>query len=112
MGENNPGSKDVAKKILAPIEALTRGALDAYFENNNPHLSQTDKALCENPHMNSSSEDAHFSTCMNKLGYGYRWTQKYLLLHPSGKMCRNYSVSALHPMKTVADYEMCHFKAM
>lgn len=109
--KNNPDSKDVTKQVLAPIEALTRGALDAYFENNNPHVSQTDKALCENPQMNSSSEDALFSKCMNKLGYGWK-AQKFMFLNPSGRMCRNYSVVAFSPLKTVADYEQCHFEAM
>jgi hypothetical protein len=99
-------NSNTATPMLGPMEVLNKAALIIYYANNPPHLSGTDKAVCENAYMQYSGEDGFLSGCLKRLGVPAVY-HKHLLFNHIPVKCTNPAYVTFHPAKTEADYRRC-----
>lgn len=98
-------NSDTETPMLGPLEVLSRGAMYVYLANNDPNVSGTDKAVCENAYMGSSGEDGFISGCLKRLGVQARYDPT--MLKQDREDCSDGTYVAYHPCKTVDQYELC-----
>eukprot|EP00419_Tripos_fusus_P029976 CAMPEP_0172726666 /NCGR_PEP_ID=MMETSP1074-20121228/91239_1 /TAXON_ID=2916 /ORGANISM="Ceratium fusus, Strain PA161109" /LENGTH=544 /DNA_ID=CAMNT_0013553751 /DNA_START=306 /DNA_END=1940 /DNA_ORIENTATION=- len=99
-------NSNTATPMLGPMEVLNKAALIIYYANNPPHLSGTDKAVCENAYMAFSGEDGFLSGCLQKLGVPAVY-HKHLLFNHIPVKCTNPAYVTFHPAKTEAEFRRC-----